>query len=399
MLDATSLARRAAALSPAEAASEPPGTISFGSGDAFPGLLPDMVAAAGRALSAHRTETLQYAPRLGLPDCRAWVAGLLAREGVSVPPEEVMIVNGAKHGLDLLCRLLLDDGDAIVVTAPTYFTALPMFRSYRAEFVEVPQDREGMDVTALADALAQRRRAGSKPPKFIYDVPDFHNPTGLTMSRRRREALVDLAAREGIWLIEDSPYRSIRFSGESPPPLKALGSRDGIFALGTVAKLLAPGLRVGWIVGPREMLARMAQLKSDGGTSPLTQRLILEFCAAGGLEAQVERARATYRRHRDAMTAALRREIPEARFVEPEGGYYIWLTLPPGQDGDTVAAAALAERVSVLSGSKFFPCAGRAGNAAPPRNRIRLAYSFATPEQIEEGVKRLARALASKRRY
>jgi 2-aminoadipate transaminase len=399
MLDPTSLARRAASLSPAGAAFEPPGTISFGSGDAFPGLLPDMVAAAGRALSAHRTETLQYAPRLGLPDCRAWVARLLAREGVLVPPEEVMIVNGAKNGLDLLCRLLLDEGDAIVVTAPTYFTALPMFRTYRVDFIEVPQDGEGMDVAALADALAHRRRAGLKPPKFVYDVPDFHNPTGVTMSGPRRAALVDLAVREGMWLIEDSPYRSIRFSGESPAPLKAFGSDGGVFALGTVAKLLAPGLRIGWIVGPREMLARMAQLKSDGGTSPLAQRLILEFCAAGGLEAQVERARATYRRHRDVMSAALRREIPDARFVEPEGGYYVWLTLPPGEDGDAVAAAALAEGVSVLAGSKFFARAGNSGNAAAPGNHIRLAYSFAGPEEIEEGVKRLARALARRRRY
>jgi 2-aminoadipate transaminase len=284
--------------------------------------------------------------------------------------------------------ILLDEGDAIVVTTPTYFTAIPIFRSYGARFIEVGQDRDGLDVAELTRILALRQRDGLAPPKFIYNVPDFHNPTGVTMSLERRKALIQLATERGIQIVEDSPYRRVRFDGTSLPSLKALDTDDTVVYVGTFSKLMAPGLRVGWAVAPTDMIARMIQLKSDGGSCPLTQRIIAEFLGGGRLPEHIERVQATYRQNRDAMVAALRRELPDATFEIPQGGYYVWLTLPDGVDGDRVARLALDGGVTVLAGSKFF--------ASPdkpyPRNHLRVAYSHATADEVDNGIRMLAAA-------
>ncbi len=247
--------------------------------------------------------------------------------------------------------------------------------------------------------MRERRREGLKPPKFIYDIPDFHNPTGANMSRRRREALIEVAAAAGIPIVEDSPYRKVRFEGRSEPSFKALDREGIVFTLGTFSKLMAPGLRIGWITGAPAMLARMAQLKSDGGTCPLTQRIIVEFCRAGGLASHLERVRTTYAAHRDHMAAALRRDLPEVTFSMPQGGYYIWLKFPGGTDTDELAARAREGGVVVTPGSKFF-AVGEARyprNQGSPKDYMRLAYSHAAPSEIDEGVSRLAAAYHSLR--
>lgn len=391
------LARRAVALSPALSPSELKDAISFDSGHAFPPILPDLTQAAERSLTQYRTETLQYAERSGLPEMREWVSTYLSADGARTSPDEVLMVNGAKHGLDLICRLLLDEGDTIVVTAPTYFTSIPIFRSFGAAFIEVGQDSEGIDVVAIEESFACLKREGRKLPKFIYNVPDFHNPTGVTMSRRRRQALIDLSARRGVFVVEDSPYRKIRFEGESEPSLKSLDQNERVLTVGTFSKLVAPGLRVGWVTAPRDLLSRMLQLKSDGGSSPLLQRLILEFCKAGRLDAQTRLAQTTYRTHRDHMVRALRRDMPNVSMTVPHGGYYVWLTLPSHIDGDELARRAAEHGVTVIAGSKFFagPGTGYPGKKPHPRNNIRLTYSHAAPDEIDEGVRRLASACAS----
>jgi len=382
------LARRAAALSPA-AFSGHHGTIPFESGDAFPGIFPDLTAAAELALTKYRTETLQYAPRPGLPEMREWVAQYLTADGARTSPQEVLMSNGAKHGIDLLCRLLLDEGDSIVVTAPTYFTAIPIFKSHGVSFVEVGQDAEGIDVEAIEASFTRLCRQGRKLPKFIYNIPDFHNPTSVTMSRRRREALVEIGARHGVLVVEDSPYRKIRFQGESEPSLKALDQDQGVLTVGTFSKLVAPGLRVGWVTAPPDLVNRMGQLKSDGGSSPLLQRTVLEFCKTGGVESHTRIAQDTYGAHRDRMVRALRRELPQVTFAIPDGGYYVWITLPEEMDGDALAKRAAEEHVLIIPGSKFFAGKGH------PKNHVRLAYSYTTPEEIDEGIGRLARAYAA----
>ncbi len=383
-----SLSRRAANLAPLLPTPAPATNLAFDSGHACNALLPDLTAEAARALSEFRLETLQYAPRPGLPELRAHIVEQMAADGVVVMRENVLVTNGAKHAIDLICRVLLDEGDAIVVTTPTYFTAIPIFRGFGVHFIEVPQDSDGLDVAELTKVLEQRERQGLRPPKFIYNVPDFHNPTGVTMSLERRRALIELAASRGIYIVEDSPYRRVRFQGQSIPSLKALDAGNTVIYVGTFSKLMAPGLRVGWAVAAPEMIARMIQLKSDGGSCPLTQRIIVEFLSAGRLNEHISLVQATYCQNRDAMVAALRRELPEARFEVPDGGYYVWLTLPDGVDGDAVSRAASEAGVTVLAGSKFFA----PGDAAHPRNHVRVAYSHATPDEIDDAIRRLATA-------
>jgi len=367
--------------------------IAFDSGHAFPGILPDMTAAAELALTRYRSEALQYGPRPGLPEMREWVASYLNADGARVAMQNVLMTNGAKHAIELICRLVLEEGDCVVVTAPTYYTAIPLFRCCGASFIEVGQDEHGMRVAEIADVLEARQRSGDKLPKLIYNVPDFHNPTGVTMSRARREALLELAARYGIAVVEDSPYRQIRFEGQTEPSLKALDEAGTVLNVGTFSKLLAPGLRVGWVIAPSDAVQRLALLKPDGGSSPLVQRTVLEFCKRGGVEEHTILARRTYAEHRDRMVQALQRHLPDAAFAVPEGGYYLWLTLPPHVDGDAVARAGAEEGVSIYPGSKFYANPG-SGDRSAPRNNLRLNYSHATLDEIDEGVRRVAKAYA-----
>lgn len=390
------LARRAASLSTAFPAPHFPSelgpeVIPFDSGFAAPQLLPDLTRFALEALTEHREESLQYSATQGQPELRGWLAEQMNADGCALGPENILVVNGAKHGLELICRLLLDEGDAIVVTAPTYFSAIPIFRSFGVEFLEVGQDDGGLVVDELAGLLAARRASGRPAPKLIYNVTDFNNPTGATMDAGRRRALIELAAAEDIALIEDSPYRRVRFEGEPAPMLMALDTTGAVFHLGTFSKLVAPGLRIGWVAAEAAMIARLIQLKSDGGSSPFVQRLLYEFGRSPDFEAHVARAQRVYGERRDHMVAAVRRELPEARIGVPEGGYYVWLSFPPHVDGDALAGRAAAAGVNLIPGSKFFAGGARfPSNRAVPRNHIRLSYSYATPEQIDEGVRRLA---------
>lgn len=384
------LARRAKTLStqlpaphfPSEFGDE---IILFDSGFAAPQLLPDLSRFAARALTEHREEVLQYASGRGQPYLREWLANWMNEDGCALTSDHILITNGAKQGIDLVCRLLLDEGDAIVVTAPTYFTAIPIFRNYGAEFIEIGQDDAGLDVTALEAALDARTRAGKPAPKFIYNVPEFHNPTGATMPADRRKALVALAEARGIPVLEDSPYRRVRFEGADAPLLKSLDRSGSVFHLGTFSKLVAPGLRIGWVAAEPDLVARMVQLKSEGGSSPLIQRTIYEFARSREFAEHIARVQDAYRERRDHIVAAIARDIPGAVVAVPEGGYYVWLTLPGDVDGDLLAARAHDAGVHLIAGSRFFA----AQSAPPPRNHVRLSYSYTTPQQIEAGVRRL----------
>lgn len=387
-MHAVSWARRAAQLSSAMPAPAPAGNISFDSGHAFPGVLPDLTREAEGALSRCRTETLQYAPRPGLGDLRRWIAEYMRADGARVTADNILVTNGAKHAIELMCRLLVDEGDAVVVTAPTYFSAIPIIRSFGATFMEIGQDDAGLDVAELAELLDRLTREGRALPRFIYNVPDFHNPTGITMSVQRRAALIDLAVQHQIFIVEDSPYRQVRFEGASVPSLKALDEHDVVVQLGTFSKLMAPGLRVGWAAAPAGVVARMAQLKTDAGSCPLTQRIILEFCLAGRLESHTARVQEAYRSNRDRMAAAIASALPDVAMTIPHGGYYLWLTLPQGMDGDAMANRASAMGVTVLAGSKFFA----RSDVPHPKHHIRVAFSHATHDEIDEGVRRLAAA-------
>lgn len=384
------LAHRAKHLSPRLPAPHFPSEFGeeialFDSGFAAPQLLPDLSRFAADALTVHRDEVLQYASGRGQPYLREWLAAWMNEDGCALSPDHILVTNGAKQGIDLICRLLIDDGDAIVVTAPTYFTAIPIFRNFGVEFIEIEQDEAGLDVAALEAALDARTAAGKAPPKLIYNIPEFHNPTGATMSAARRESLIALAEARAIPIVEDSPYRRVRFEGPHAPLLKALDRSGSVFHLGSFSKLVAPGLRIGWIATEPALIARMVQLKSEGGSSPLIQRIIYEFARSPAFPAHIAQVQITYRERRDRILAAIARDLPEAKVAVPEGGYYVWLTLPEHVDGDRLAARAHDGGVHLIAGSRFF-----AGHAIDvPRNHIRLAYSYATPDQIDDGVQRL----------
>jgi len=361
----------------------PDGTIMFASGDAYPESLPDVSEFAQIAAVKHRTETLQYAPRPGLPELREWIAASLAADGIRVGADSILVCNGAKQGIELACKLFLDPGDAIVVTRPTYQSALGVFHGWEAAFVEVRMDADGMIVDELAQTLAERERRGLAAPKLLYDIPEFHNPTGVTLSGKRRQQLVELAARYRMLVLEDDPYRRIRFSGEPTPPIQSFDGHGGVIGLGTFAKLVAPGLRLGWVIARPDIVAQMAAMKADGGTTAFTQRILVEYCRAGRLEPDIRERVRTYRAHRDIMARAVREQLPQATFQLPEGGYYLWLRLPDGGDGDRLAALAEQQGVQVLPASHFHATPG-------PKNYVRLAYSYASPSEIVEGVRRLA---------
>lgn len=396
------LAQCAAPLSPSVPTGHFPselkaGVISFDSGFAFPPLLPDLGPAAARALSTYRAESLQYSHRYGLKALREWVAQFMCAGGAQVTADDLMLVNGAKHGIDLICRLLLDYGDSIVVTAPTYFTAIPIFRTFGVEFIEIPLDAHGLNVEELAQRLELRARAGQAPPKLIYDMPDFHNPTSITMPRERREELLALAKRHGIYVVEDSPYRIVRFDGVAVSSLRELDRDDAVIHLGTFSKLIAPGLRVGWINARHDLIARLMQLKADGGSSAFVQRTVAEFCASGGFEEHALKVLHTYRAHRDRMIDAVRKELPGAITPVPEGGYYVWVTLPAHVDGDVIAARASIEGVNLIPVSRFYAtgAAGTSPEARARRHHMRLAYSFPTLEEIDRGVAKLGQIYRS----
>ena len=362
-----------------------PGAIALDSGLAYPPLLPDVVREAVEAARDRPDESLQYGPLMGLDDLRDEIVRFIAEDGVVCDRENVLVTHGAKSALDLACRVFVEPGDRIIVTRPTYMTALQIMRCHGVSFLDVGQDDEGLDTEELEAKLVRLRRNGERMPKLLFDVPDFHNPTGITTSAARRRRLVDLAGRYGFVILEDDPYRRLRFEGEPVPPVKAF-DRDGVvIALGTVSKILAPGLRVGWAIGPKEVVGRMAMQKADGGSSPFAQRIVAELMRGNKMAKHVDDLSAQMRLHRDAMVEAFRDFLPEAEVRIPRGGYFLWAALPEGADAEAVARIALDHGVEVSPGRLCFP------NDVPGPH-LRLAYSFVDAGAIREGVRRLGDA-------
>lgn len=361
-----------------------PGAIVLNSGLAYPPLLPDISRESAIA-SAAATETMQYGPLMGLDDLREQIVRFVAEDGVACAPENVLVTNGAKHALDLACRVFVEPGDRVIVTAPSYMTALHILRTHEVSFLEVPQDRDGMDTAYLQRALERLEANGERMPKLLFDVPDFHNPTGITLSLDRRHKLIALARTYGFVILEDDPYRRVRFDGAPVPSLKALDTDGVVVALGTVSKILSPGLRTGWAIGAPEIVQRMSRHKSEGGSCPFSQRVVVELMRSNRLTEHIAEISAQMRLHRDAMVEALGEMIPEAEVRPPGGGYFLWAALPEDVSAEAVADRALAEGVEVSSGRLCFA-------GADPGHYLRFAYSYPDAAAIREGIARLAAA-------
>ena len=370
---------------------ESPDVISFAGGLPAPELFPleGVRRAVEAVLARDGRAALQYGVTEGCLALREWVAGHLSSSGIKTSPDEVLITTGSQQALDLIGKVLLDPGDLVLVENPAYVGALQAFRAYEAEVVGLPADAEGIRIDALRDFL----RSAPRKPKFIYLVPNFQNPTGTSTSGERRREIARVAARAGIPIVEDDPYGQLRYSGEDVPALVAFPEAADWIYLGTSSKILAPGLRVAWMVVAdprlRERLVTAKQA-TDLHTSSLTQRIAAAFLSQpGALDFHLARLRSAYVRRRDAMLAALARHLPSgSEWSRPDGGLFLWVRLPEPIDTVELLAIAARRKIAFVPGAPFW--VGR-----PVTNTLRLNFSNASEERIAEGIARLGRAISA----
>lgn len=358
--------------------------ISFASGLPDPALYPieTLRALTDEVLATDGRAALQYGPAEGYPPLREFVAELLRGRGLEATPEHVLITNGSQQALDLAARALLEPGDRVALDIPSYLAAIQAFDSYEATYAPIRMDSRGMDVAHLREALAS-------PTRLLYLLPNFQNPTGITMSRERRQDVAECAAAREVPLLEDDAYHDLRYEGEALPPVCALAPNQGALYAGTFSKSIAPGLRVGYLWGRPELIARLGQLKqiTDLHTGSLTQRVIYRYCEAGHLETGIARLRESYHARRDALLDALEREVGGLlTWTRPEGGMFVWAVLPEGRDAQVLLERALRRGVVFVPGASFHPDGGG-------RNTLRLNFVSATEERIREGIRILGEVL------
>jgi 2-aminoadipate transaminase len=346
-------------------------------------------ATFGSLLAALQADhgAFDYGPTEGDAELRAALLDFLATHGSRPADDELLITSGGMQGLDLACKLLVGRGDVVAVESPTYTNGTATIAGYEGEMVAVPGDADGMDVEALARLVDEH----GAPPKLIYTIPTFQNPAGTTLSLERRERLIDLAAAWGSVVLEDDPYSLLRFEGDGLPSLRELGTgRARVISVHTFSKILAPGLRVGWVLAEPEVIARMvdARQSMDTCTAPPMQRLVARYLADGLADEHLARWRVEYRERKVAMQRALADELGDfgASWTDPHGGFFLWLTLDERIDTQALFGVALAEGVAYIPG-RAFSIGGRFGNA------LRLAFSAEPPDRAREGIARLRRAI------
>jgi 2-aminoadipate transaminase len=342
-----------------------------------------MRAACERVLRDEPHAALQYAPTAGYAPLRAWVAGHLATSGMRVDPDDVLVTTGSQQGLDLVAKVLIDAGSTVAVEAPTYLGALQAFAPYEPEVATVRGDADG----PLPEALDEVRGA-----RFLYLLPNFQNPSGRCIGESRRAALADAARAAGMAIVEDNPYGDLWFDAPPPPPIAARWP-EGTVYLGSFSKVLAPGLRLGYVVAPPALRDKLMQAKqaADLHTAGFNQRVVYEVIRDGFLDRHVPTIRARYRAQRDAMQHALQAHMPTGcRWTVPSGGMFFWIELPAGVDASALLPKAVARGMAFVPGAPFF-----AGTAQA--NTLRLSFVTVSPENIERGVAMLAQALADLR--
>ncbi len=378
--------------------------ISFPGGlpnrDLFP--LKEIKAATAKLLDESGKDVLQYSSSEGYPALREWISGRYAAKGMEVSPDNILITSGSQQGLDLIGKLFVNPGDRILTESPTYLGALQAWSAYQADYLTVPVDDAGLDVEKLEAQL----RGG---PKFLYILPNFQNPAGVTLSLERRRRLVELANHYGTPIVEDDPYGQLRYEGEHLPPIVQIDAElhdcakgeceftGDVLYLSTLSKTLAPGLRIAWVVAPESVISRLVQMKqgADLHSSTFCQMVAYEVAKDGFLDQHVRKIREVYGERRNAMLAALEQHFPpEVRWTKPLGGLFLWITLPEGFDSTALLKEALdKERVAFVPGASFFPRGGG-------ERSCRLNFSYAGPDVIDEGMRRLGsvikRRLASR---
>jgi DNA-binding transcriptional MocR family regulator len=368
------------------------GAIPFVYGHPDPDLLPveKIITATERALRARGRLALQYGPEQGYGPLLDYLIGKVERdEGLSITRANIVLCAGAAQGLDTAARLFTCPGDVVLVEAPSYHEAIATLRDHPVKLKQVPMDDQGLVVEALAERLEALSQAGRRVA-FLYTIPTFQNQAGITLTAERREALVELAAEQGLLLVEDDVYRDLCFEGQVPPSLYELAGGRGVIRLGSFSKILAAGLRLGWIIAKPEVIQRIVScgLKgNEGGANPFVAHVVAAFCQEGWLEPHIAQLVARYRTRRDALLAALEQERPDGvRWTRPAGGFFVWLTLPEPLEAETVLATAAERGVLFAPGVHFFAEGGGHRN-------LRLPFSFLSEAQIAEGVRTLAEVI------
>jgi 2-aminoadipate transaminase len=376
---------------------ENPEIISFGGGMPAPEVFPvdAFREACEQVLTDFGPQALQYGATDGYLPLREQIARHSARYGICVTPDNILITSGSQQALDLLGKIFINPGDRILVESPTYLGALQAWNAYGAEYVAVPSDEHGMRTDALEEAL----RYG---PKFIYVLPNFQNPTGVTLSAERRFQLVELADRYGVPIVEDDPYGQLRYEGEHLPSVVVLDDQfrannggcyhGNVIYLSTFSKILAPGIRLAWVIAPPTVIRKLSQAKqgADLHTPTFNQIVAHEVSKGGFLDRHIKVIRQCYSERRDVMLAAMDRCFPpETDWTHPEGGLFLWGTGPDWMDMTEVLKAAIEQKVAFVPGASFFPCGGG-------QNTMRLNFSNAKPEMIQEGIARLGGLLSEK---
>jgi 2-aminoadipate transaminase len=361
------------------------------------GGLPDTSTFPPKSFAAQMTriaqtsaaEALQYGPTEGFEETKDCILQVMGAEGMLPEPEDIIVTTGGQQAIDLICKTLIDPGDVVICEAPTYPGAVPVFCSYQAEVVQIECDEAGMRVEELEGVL-ERLAAEGKRPKFVYSVPSFQNPAGVTMSFERRRRLVELARRHEMLVVEDNPYGLLRYEGEALPPLYQLDGGDYVIYVGTFSKILSPGIRLGWAVAPPPVMQKIVLGKqaADLCTSTLTQYFVREYFAEGRWQDYIADLIEIYRQRRDVMLEALREHFPpQATWTEPEGGLFIWATLPEYIDTSDLLAKALRDNVAFVPGQAAY-VDGRG------RNSMRLNFSGVGEDDIREGIRRIGKVIA-----
>ncbi len=377
---------------------ERPGIIDLGWGHPDPTLVPvdALRAASARAFDRYGPDALAYGMPVGPgPLIEAICERLAETDGRAPALDEVLITGGTSPALDQVATLLTEPGDVVLVEVPTYHLAIRIFRDHPLRLVPVSSDANGLEIEALAAALRDIRRAGERP-RLLYTIPTHHNPTGRSMPLDRRTELVALAEREGIVIVEDDAYRELSYDAPPPPSLWSLSASPGsVVRLGTFAKSIAPGMRVGFVTADPATISRFAEggmLDSGGGANHFAGLVVAEYMRSGDYARVVDLLRDAFLERRDQMLRALRAEMPPGTtWTEPAGGYFIWIGLPPGLDAEALLPLAEAGGTSILPGPTFFLA------RAPGAGSIRLAFSRYSPATLGEAVGRLAAAMRSGR--
>ncbi len=370
---------------------ERPEIISFAGGLPDPAIyqLEEIKEVYEEVLTQKGQTALTYGPTTGVAPFREWLAEHMTRLGRPSEVDECLVTTGGIAGFDLICKVLLDPGDIAIVGEPSYLAALQVIRSYQGRFAGVPLDDKGMQPDALKSTLEALQRESLRP-KFIYLVPSFQNPSGVTLSEKRRQRIVEIAAEYDVPIIEDAAYRELRFEGQAPPMLASLDPQN-VIHMNTFSKIFNPGVRIGWISAAQEITETLALAKQgqDQCSTTIGQYVALAFASKGLIEQQKSRAIEIYRRKRDIMLAALENYFPKsAHWTKPQGGFYTWVTLPKQIDTEALLPKSIEEAsVAYGAGPSFYH--NRSG-----KEHMRLCYSYVPGSQIEEGVRRLGRLVS-----